>query len=117
MQPMSSDEAKGLLRSLFDFGFTSLITTKIIRFVYALLVVLYSLVALALFFTGLASGSAAGVLFALFVVPLGYLVYLILIRIWLEVLVVVFRIGDDIHAIRLGGGMDPQIGRPGTDPL
>lgn len=117
MQPMSSDEAKGLLRSLFDFGFTSLITTKIIRFVYALLVVLYSLVAVVLFFTGLVSGSSTGVLFALFVVPLGYLVYLILIRIWMEVLIVVFRIGDDIHAIRLGGGMDPHIGRPDPGPL
>lgn len=117
MQPMSSNEAKGLLRSLFDFGFTSLITTKIIRVVYALLVVLYSLFALGLFFTGLASGSAAGVLFALFVVPLGYLVYLILIRIWMEFLVVVFRMGDDIHAIRLGGGMGPQIGRPGEGPF
>lgn len=116
MQPMSSAEAKGLLRSLFDFGFTSLITTKIIRFVYALLVVLYTLVALALFVTALASGSATGVLFALFVVPLGYLVYLILIRIWMEFLVVVFRIGDDIRAIRLGGGMDPPIGRPGDAP-
>jgi len=27
--------SQGLLRSLFDFQFTSLITTKIIRFVYA----------------------------------------------------------------------------------
>lgn len=65
MQPMSSREAKGLVKSLFDFGFTSLIMTKIIRFAYALLVVLYSLVAVALLVTGLASGSAAGVLFAL----------------------------------------------------
>ena len=117
MQPMSSDEAKGLLRSLFDFGFTSLITTKIIRFVYALLLVLYTLVALVLFVTGLASGTASGVLFALIGVPLGYLIYLILIRIWMEVLLVVFRIGDDIRAIRLGGGMGPPVGRPGTDPL
>jgi Zn-dependent protease with chaperone function len=105
MEPMSTAEAKGLLRSLFDFGFTSLITTKIIRFVYALLVVLYTLGAFGLFIAGLASGSATGVFAALILVPLGYIVYLILIRMWMEFLIVVFRIGDDIHAIRVGGQM------------
>jgi hypothetical protein len=50
-------------------------------------------------------------------VPLGYLVYLILMRIWMEVLIVVFRIGDDLHAIRLGGGMDPRPHLPGDAPI
>ena len=113
MQPMSSQEAKGLFRSLFDFSFTSLITTKIIRFVYALLVVLYTLGAVGLFIGGLASGRASGVLFALILVPIGYLVYLILIRIWMEFLIVVFRMGDDIHAMRMGGGTIPPPDRPG----
>lgn len=105
MQPMSSEEAKGLLRSLFDFQFTSLITLKIIRFVYMLIVAFLSIGAIGLFVGGLVSGTATGVLGALVFVPLGYLVYLILTRIWMEILIVVFRIGDDIHAIRLGGGM------------
>ncbi len=103
MQPMSSNEAKGLLRSLFDFQFTSLITTKIIRFVYALIVVLLSLGALGVFISSLARGGFIGVFFALIIVPLGYLVYLILIRIWMEILIVVFRLGDDVRAIRQGG--------------
>jgi len=105
MQPMSSDEARGLLRSLFDFQFTSLITTKIIRFVYALIVILVSLGALAVFISSLARGGAVGVFFALIIVPLFYLVYLILIRIWMEILVVVFRLGDDVRAIRQQGGL------------
>jgi hypothetical protein len=112
MQPMSSDEAKGLLKSLFDFQFTSLITTKIIRFVYALIVVLYSLGALAFFVASLARGGAVGVFTAFIVVPLGYLIYLILTRIWMEILIVVFRMGDDIRAIRQRGGMDPGPGYP-----
>lgn len=112
MQPMSSQGPKGLLRSLFDLGFTSLITTKVIRIVYALLVVLYSLGALALFIVGLASGRATGILFALIIVPLGYLVFLILIRILMEFLIVVFRIGDDIHAIRASGGTGLGPDRP-----
>ena len=105
MQPMSSDEAKGLLKSLFDFQFTSLITIRIIRFVYALMVILYTVGAVFFFIASLASGSAVGILSAFIVLPLAYLVYLILTRIWMEILIVVFRIGDDIHAIRQGGGL------------
>ncbi len=108
MQPMSSGEAKGLLRSLFDFSFTNLITIKIIRFVYALIVVLYTIGAIGLFIAGLASGTAIGVFAALILVPLGYLVYLILSRMTMEILIVVFRIGDDVHAIRMSGGL-PRI--------
>lgn len=102
---MSSAEAKGLVSSLFDFSFTSLITTKIIRFVYALTVALYTLGAVGLLIAGLASGSAAGVFAGLILVPVGYLVYLIFIRMWMEFLIVVFRMGDDIHALRSGGPM------------
>lgn len=110
MEPMSSDEAKGLLKSLFDFQFTSLITIRIIRFVYLLIVILYTIGAVMFFILGLASGTATGVLSALVVIPLAYLVYLILTRIWMEILIVVFRIGDDIHAIRQAGGL----GGPGA---
>ena len=110
---MSSGEAKGLIGSLFDFSFTSLVTTKIIRFAYALIVILLSLGALVFLLTGLASGTTTGVLSALVVVPLTYLVYLILTRIWMEFLIVVFRIGEDIRAIRTGaGGFGPEVGPP-----
>ena len=50
---------------------------KIIRFVYALMVVLLSVGALFFFIAGFASGTAAGILSSLIFVPLGYLVYLI----------------------------------------
>lgn len=112
MEPTSASQAKGLFRSLYDFGFNSLITTKIIRFVYGLVVILLSIGAVIFFIGGLASRTARGVLFSIIIVPIGYLLYLIMLRIWMEVLIVVFRIGDDIHAIRFsgcggGGGMAP----------
>ncbi len=102
---MSSGEAKGLLKSLFDFQFTSLITVKIIRFVYALIVVLYSIGALFVFIASLSRGGAGGILTAFILVPLGYLLYLILTRIWMEILIVVFRMGDDVRAIRERGDL------------
>ena len=105
MQPMTSGEAKGLLKSLFDFQFTSLISARIIRFVYALIVILYTIGAVFVFIASLASGSVIGIFTALILVPLGYLVYLILTRIWMEILIVVFRMGDDVRAIRERGEM------------
>jgi len=110
MQPTSASEAKGLFASLFDFNFTSLITTKIIRFVYALFVILLTLGAIGFFIAGLATGKAAGIFFALIMVPIFYLVYLIMTRIWMEFLIIVFRIGEDIRATRLGGGGYPTPG-------
>jgi hypothetical protein len=113
MQPTPQLDAKGFLRSLYDFSFTSLITTKIIRFVYALLVIVYSVFAVIFFIAGLASGKPAGVFLAIIGVPIGYLIYVIILRIWMEILIVVFRIGDDVHAIRVGGSGPAQSGGVG----
>jgi len=96
--------AKGLLRSLYDFGFTSLIATRIIKFVYALLVISYSVGAAILFLALLATGKPAGILFAIIFVPIFYLIYLIMLRIWMELIVVFFKIGEDVHAIRHRAG-------------
>jgi hypothetical protein len=121
MDPSAHVDAKGFFRSLFDIGFTSLITTKIIRFVYALLLIVYTFVAIILFIVGLASGKPGGIFFALVGVPLAYLIYLVLARIWMEFVIVVFRIGEDVHAIRVQGfriqGSGPsQTPPPPADP-
>jgi hypothetical protein len=105
----SSTTAKGLLASLYDFGFTSLVASKVIRFVYALLVVLYSIGAVVVIIASLRQGSAG--IAALIVVPIGYLISLIWLRIVMEFLIVVFRMGDDIHSMRLAPE-SPGRGRP-----
>jgi hypothetical protein len=116
-------DAKGFLRSLYDFGFTSLITTRIIRFVYALIVIVLSLGSAFFLLATLASGEPSAAVFGIIVIPLAYLLYLVMARIWMEFVIVVFRIGDDIHAIRnrgdgpaLGGGFNPRAGEPPWPP-
>jgi Domain of unknown function (DUF4282) len=109
---------KGFFGSLFDFSFDSLVTTKIIRVLYALSVVLFTIGGLIFLITGLASGRASGKIFALIAVPLFYLVYLTATRVWMEVLIVVFRMGDDIRAIRMsGGGLGPRAVPGGPAPV
>jgi hypothetical protein len=101
-QPSTSFDAKGFLRSLYDFGFTSLITPKVIRFVYALLVIINSIGAVLFLLGCLASRNGLLIVFGLIFVPVSYLVYMILLRITMELIVVFFKMGDDVHAIRNG---------------
>jgi uncharacterized membrane protein len=103
MEPSPTLDAKGFFQSLFDFKFTSLITTRIIRVVYVIVVVVFALAALALFFGGLGSGEESGIIFAIIFVPIGFLLYVIAARIWMELIIIVFRIGEDIRAIRTEG--------------
>ena len=94
--------AKGFIRSLYDFGFTSLIATKVIKVVYALLVIIYSVGAALLLLVCLASRSAPLVVAGVIFIPVWYLIYLILLRIFMEIIVVFFKLGEDVHAIRHG---------------
>lgn len=93
-------DAKGFLRSLYDFKFTSLIATKVIRFVYALLVILYSILAALTLIGCLASKNGALIFFGFIILPILYLLYLILIRIFMEIVIVFFKMGEDVRAIR-----------------
>ena len=117
-------EARGLFAGLFDFGFTAFITLKFLRVIYAILMVLIVLGGL-FFFLALASRGAAAILLALIVVPLVTLLYLIFARISMELIALLFRIGENtsIMAARAqghpGGGAgsappDPQPGGPGS---
>jgi hypothetical protein len=100
-----TDGAKGLFASLFDFNFTSFITLKFLKVIYALLMGLIFLAGIIVFFGALLSGTAGGVLFGLFIVPILVIVYLLILRVYLESLALFFRIGENTQAIRqsLGG--------------
>jgi len=89
------------MRALYDFKFSTLIATKVIRFLYALMVILYSIGFVIGFFSVLGQGSA-GVAAAIFLIPL-YVVSIIFLRVAMEFLVVFFRMGDDICSISLRG--------------
>jgi Domain of unknown function (DUF4282) len=105
-----TQEARSFLSALLDFSFESLVTTKIIKFVYIIMVALaglYGLVLLYFAFANFAGGSIVTGLLMLIAAPLVFLFLVVLYRIALEVVMVVFRIGEDIREIRnRGGGLD-----------
>jgi uncharacterized protein DUF4282 len=108
----SNPQQKSFFASLFDFGFTSFITLRFLKVIYTILVVLILFVGAIALIVGLASGSAAGVLLGLILAPLLTLFYLIMARVWLEVIAMFFRIGDNTSlAVQLLNGANP--GQPG----
>lgn len=101
----TNTHVKSFFATLFDFSFTSFITLRFLKAIYAIVVALVLLGGLISLIAGLSSGSALGVITGLILAPLGTLVYLVLARIGLEVVAMFFRIGDDTaRAVELLGG-------------
>ena len=90
---------KGFFASLFDLSFTSFITTKIIKFLYVLTLVLIGLFALAFVIAAFDQSTGFGVAALLVLAPLGFLLYAIYSRVLLEFLIAVFRIMESNHEL------------------
>jgi hypothetical protein len=83
---------KGFFGSLFDLSFSSLVTTKVIKVLYVLSIVVIGLTALVFIASAFAQSAAAGLLVLVIVAPLVSFLYLIYARVFLEVIIVLFRI-------------------------
>jgi len=94
-QPESST---GFLASLFDFSFAHFITAKLIRVLYALFLILTGLGVLAMLVSGFGQGFGYGIVM-LILAPLVFLLAAMYFRVVLEVLIVVFRIAENVEKI------------------
>jgi hypothetical protein len=101
----SAAESKGFLAALFDFSFNSFITTKVIRVIYVLVTIIIFLEALSFTFLAFRASALAGLLTLIIGDPLFIIIAMALWRLLLEFFVVIFRIHDDIRAIRERGDL------------
>lgn len=90
---------KGFVASLLDTSFSTLVTTRVIRFLYILLLVLVGLGLLGFIVAAIASGSLSQILVALIVGPLMALLYVIYARVILEVILAIFRLLESSREI------------------
>ena len=95
--------AKGFAASLFDFDFTSFVTPKIIKILYILIVVVTGLGAITWTLIDFRISVAFGLITLVIIAPLIFFVTIALYRVILEFFAVVFRLAEDIHAIRERG--------------
>jgi hypothetical protein len=98
----TEQEVKGFFASLFDFSFTSFVTTKLIKFLYVLGILLAALGGLFLIITAFSQGVLPG-LGALIIAPLFLLLGIMYLRVILEVLIVIFRISENTAEIARRG--------------
>ena len=96
-------DTTGFLGALFDFGFTSFVTPKVIKVLYVLVMIGTIVSALAFTIVAFKASAAFGVVALVFGDPLIILVVLAIFRIFLEFFVVIFRAAEDIRALREGG--------------
>ena len=82
--------------TLFDFSFSEFVTTKIIKVIYGIGVLFAGIVAIAFIVKGFDASAFLGIL-ALIVSPVVFIIYIILIRVWVEVVIVLFKISEDVR--------------------
>ncbi len=113
-------EHRGFFSALFDVSFSSFVTTKIIKVIYVITLVMIGLAALA-FTVAAFSQSAAGGLFVLLIAaPLGALLYVIYARVLLEIVMAIFRImehtGEQVALLRAQAPSAASAPPQGTTP-
>jgi len=102
-------EPKGFFASLFDLSFSSLITTKIIKVLYVLTLVGIGLGYVVFTISAFASDPAIGAIILFVVGPIVSLLYIVYARVFLEIVIALFRIMESNIEIagKLGGGPPP----------
>lgn len=94
---MQSQSELGFFKSLFDFKMTNFITMRVIRLLYAISAVVIVIAGAIIMIASLMGIYGEGATKILFVVlaPLGTIFYLIIVRLWVEFLANLYRIGDN----------------------
>jgi Domain of unknown function (DUF4282)/Protein of unknown function (DUF2510) len=107
----TSHGEKGFFASLFDIHFSSLIIARIIKVVYVIAIILVGLEAIGGLITALASKRVSVIILAIIFVPIVSLFSLIWIRILLELVIIIFRIGEDVRHIAVSPRFDAASGQ------
>lgn len=106
--------SEGFFKSLFDFSFTHFVVTKLVKILYGLGIISGGILAL-MVFAGCASAGfqesfgmgVLGLLGGLIAAPVVFLFYLIYVRVYLEIVIVMFRIFEHVAEIASRGRGNP----------
>ncbi len=88
------EEPKGFFTTLFDFSFAEFIVPKIVRILFGIGILGAAILALAVIVNGFHAGILAGLLMII-LSPVFFVIGVILVRVYLEVVLVLFRIADN----------------------
>jgi hypothetical protein len=106
---------KGFFASLFDVSFTSFATTRIIKILYVLTMVVIFLYAVGYTIFAFAIDPAFGVFMLLIGAPIFVLLSLMWVRLGFEVVLAIMHIMQNTN-VMVGGGVAPGAGAPAPAP-
>jgi len=89
-------ENKSFFSSLFDFSFQSFITPTIIKILFVIGIILAAIFTIIGIVFAFIAGIAPGVLMLIIISPIVFILYVLAVRIYLEILIILFRIQNDI---------------------
>jgi hypothetical protein len=95
-QPLQGD--KGFLARLFDFSFEEFVTPTVITIVFVLMVAVSVLFMAGSLLSALSEGGATA-LVGLIMAPIGFLLWVLIARMWLELVAVIFRLAQLVENI------------------
>jgi hypothetical protein len=93
------ESPKSFFASLFDFSFTTLVTSKVIKLLYALSVVAAGFGALGFIIGGFNNSVALGIVMLIIGAPLYFLIVVIYARVLLEIIMVIFQMAEHVAEI------------------
>lgn len=94
-------EEKGFLATIFDFSFSEFVTTKVIKFLLGLAMVVNVIFTIMVIANGFSNSTFQGIIFII-LSPVIYLILMLFSRIYLELIIVIFRIAENLIKIREG---------------
>ncbi|NLU41754.1 MAG: DUF4282 domain-containing protein [Firmicutes bacterium] len=93
------DNLKSSFSALFDFSFRRFITIRVVRVMYVLALIGISFATLGLLVSAFESSAGLGVLTLFIGAPIFFILSLLAARVYLELIMVIFRISENISAI------------------
>jgi hypothetical protein len=94
--PTSGAAAKGLLGMVFDLSFKTFVTPRIVQVVFILQLIGVAIGVLAMVVGAFAGGTMSG-LFALLLSPVPFVLGALMARIYMELIIVLFRIYETLR--------------------
>jgi hypothetical protein len=111
-QEYMMDDSRGFFSKLFDTTFQDFITPSIARVVYVILIIAAALWSLLFLVNGLRSGNASGVVGGLVLAPICFLVGVLVSRIYMELVLVIFRIAENTKHLNRPAGSSSDVPPP-----
>lgn len=92
------NNSSGFFNTLYDFSFSEFVTTKIIKILYAIGIFFAAIGALMFIIWGFRSSVLFGLL-TIILSPVVFVIYSILVRVYLEIVIVIFKIAENTSAL------------------